>query len=53
MVEIVIRDEYARVVVDGNEVKAFSLLAEDYAIVLAHNYAHGLEKDSGQQAGQR
>ena len=38
-ISVEVRDEYARVIVDGKEVKTFSLLAEDYAISLARNYA--------------
>ncbi len=37
-------DEYARVFVDDKQVKSFSLLAEDYAITLANNYASDLKK---------
>ena len=47
-ISVEIRDEYARVIVDGEEVKAFSLLAEDYAVTMARNYASGLRKKSNQ-----
>lgn len=44
IVSVKIKNEYARVFVDGKQVKAFSLLAEDYAVTLARSYAMKLRK---------